>query len=1070
MSNENSWSKASIGRSFADVLKGKAGTLPPPAPAAPTATPPTIVPSVPGAKSAWTSPRNSPAKMSPHPSPALQAARSRSPISVSPVTVSVNSLGASTTSSTNTVPSESVTIATNTDLPRTPVKAATAVTASSTNTWTSPFFRPKNESVSSETQTPGETVTTPPITRSTSTTSTQTRERLVSRTSEAGTSMDKNSPLGPKKHLNGLFESEAWRMVSTTATSPMQSVKKSVKNSGTTMASSLSPLVCHPTTDMLYGPPRVHTSFPASPSAANGGSSGGKKQKSTARAGTSPSHKNVDTAGADKTHTFRPTKSPFVPSFMRAHMPDSSNSALGGLNALLGAAGKTYDMKDSEEVVSGSFLTRLSREVVDFEKYTNQMTDMFEEHINKCINKTKHVIFTTLKQFFKLNPEGRKRPDIEVHGSFATKLWLPSSDIDMVVQGVSGRLDEGKSAMDLLHEATRMLQIIAGGLEKEPWVGNVMMITTSNMPVIKFYAVIKKGEIQYKFPFDVSIDPGATPSHVGFTHAHTGLPAKKMITHFLSVMPEFRAIMLVLKQLLRERGLNDTYRGGLSSYGLALIVTRYLQPFYPNLMKGVDPDEWWVQAFTSSGSQSAVAKKKMATKNKHKGKPPAVTAQKNAAWPPGKPDTSPVIDTTPPIAPAIVSPMSLTPRPNLGDDSSTAETSRDAPLSAAPVAARSWASLVAGNGPKAETVVASSTVSVNKLTTSPVQSSSASVPSSSPMQVGLDAPPGEVVEVKVLDESSNDCHSNTTASPQEPEHTDVNGPLNGTEHQADKRYESMGETLLDFLHYFGTTFDFEKNGISIRDGGMYFQLNETRGSLWIDDPITPGNNVASSTFNAPSVLSAFRDAFFAIIRHETSDHYPTLLSRVIRSQPWLPHFCDYAVSDDNRYVWDSRKRASPQEYELAAKEIREEIKKLSLERQRALEQKRMVQSKATGRGGRGKPANKVHGVEKKGGQIAGDRRSGNVDPKATPSLSLSSSGSMLEKQKQIRKHKSLDQAEQKAPRHGGIDGSTKNTSRSRTRNRHGRNPNLYEQRIEHSNDERPARSKETTLTLASFLQ
>ena len=176
------------------------------------------------------------------------------------------------------------------------------------------------------------------------------------------------------------------------------------------------------------------------------------------------------------------------------------------------------------------------------------------------------------------------------------------------------------------------------------------------------------------------------------------------------------------------------------------------------------------------------------------------------------------------------------------------------------------------------------------------------------------------------------------------------------------------------------------------------------------------------------------------------------------------------MSDDNRYAWDSRKRASPQEYELAAKEIREEIKKLSLERQRALEQKRVVQSKAAagGRAGRGKATNKTHGVEKKRGQSAGDRRSGNAGPKATPPLSPSSS--MLEKQKQIRKHKSLDQSEQKAPPNSGIDGSTKNTSRNRTRNRHGRNPHLYEQRNEHSNDERSARSKKPTLTLASFLQ
>ena len=113
-------------------------------------------------------------------------------------------------------------------------------------------------------------------------------------------------------------------------------------------------------------------------------------------------------------------------------------------------------------------------------------------------------------------------------------------------------------SFEMLQNATSMLQVIAAGLEKEEWVGNLMMITTSNMPVIKFYSILKKGDILYKFPFDVSIDPGTTPDVPGFTHAHTGVPAREMITHFLGVMPEFRAMMLVLKQLLRERGLNDT--------------------------------------------------------------------------------------------------------------------------------------------------------------------------------------------------------------------------------------------------------------------------------------------------------------------------------------------------------------------------------------------------------------------------------------------------------------------------------------------------------------------------------
>ena len=45
-------------------------------------------------------------------------------------------------------------------------------------------------------------------------------------------------------------------------------------------------------------------------------------------------------------------------------------------------------------------------------------------------------------------------------------------------------------------------------------------------------------------------------------------------------------------------------------------------------------------------------------------------------------------------------------------------------------------------------------------------------------------------------------------------------------------------------------------------------------------------------------------------------------------------------------MWDSRRRASPEDYELAAEEIRQEIRKLSLEKQRMSQKKKRLQRKA----------------------------------------------------------------------------------------------------------------------------
>jgi len=51
--------------------------------------------------------------------------------------------------------------------------------------------------------------------------------------------------------------------------------------------------------------------------------------------------------------------------------------------------------------------------------------------------------------------------------------------------------------------------------------------------------------------------------------------------------PPLKPLTLVLKQFLVEKGLNDPFVGGLSSYGLVLMITAILQRFFPSGMSGI---------------------------------------------------------------------------------------------------------------------------------------------------------------------------------------------------------------------------------------------------------------------------------------------------------------------------------------------------------------------------------------------------------------------------------------------------------------------------------------------------
>ena len=58
---------------------------------------------------------------------------------------------------------------------------------------------------------------------------------------------------------------------------------------------------------------------------------------------------------------------------------------------------------------------------------------------------------------------------------------------------------------------------------------------------------------------------------------HRGVEAVALTRQLAAAFPELKALFLVLKSLLSARGLDNPYTGGLTSFGLILLLTRFLQ-------------------------------------------------------------------------------------------------------------------------------------------------------------------------------------------------------------------------------------------------------------------------------------------------------------------------------------------------------------------------------------------------------------------------------------------------------------------------------------------------------------
>jgi hypothetical protein len=191
---------------------------------------------------------------------------------------------------------------------------------------------------------------------------------------------------------------------------------------------------------------------------------------------------------------------------------------------------------------------------------------MVSFHLTETEDKRKSAIARFERMVRKLWP----RAQVKMYGSHVSNLCLPSSDLDFVIclpavhkaflPSKPGVL-EGRNA---IKESCQKL--LARTLKGESWIDprSIKVIERTAVPIIK---VSTKDILAKVLQLDISFDgPG-----------HYGLEAITMVKGILDEFPKVRPLTLVLKQFLLDRGLLTAYTGGLSSYCLLLMVTRFLQ-------------------------------------------------------------------------------------------------------------------------------------------------------------------------------------------------------------------------------------------------------------------------------------------------------------------------------------------------------------------------------------------------------------------------------------------------------------------------------------------------------------
>ncbi|KAM3139276.1 hypothetical protein pb186bvf_008686 [Paramecium bursaria] len=187
---------------------------------------------------------------------------------------------------------------------------------------------------------------------------------------------------------------------------------------------------------------------------------------------------------------------------------------------------------------------RLTQDINQFLEEIENYYKKHDQNFNRLINEIAIVVERTFP--------GAK---VDVYGSYATKLCLPHSDIDLVIK---------LQNFNMVYQAD-LLRNLDIQLRECKFIEETKCITQSTTPVLR----VKCSKAYIYKRLDISIQE----------NKHNGIQCVNLIKDYIRSYPPLKPLTLILKHFLHCSDLSDTYQGGLSSYGLILMIVSYLQSY-----------------------------------------------------------------------------------------------------------------------------------------------------------------------------------------------------------------------------------------------------------------------------------------------------------------------------------------------------------------------------------------------------------------------------------------------------------------------------------------------------------
>ena len=178
----------------------------------------------------------------------------------------------------------------------------------------------------------------------------------------------------------------------------------------------------------------------------------------------------------------------------------------------------------------------------------------YQNYIQEQMSKKKYIIEQLIANIQMSINERIEDIEVKIYGSYATGLSLPWSDIDIILINRNNLLNT---------QPEKILRELCALFTGKKWINSMKFLENVPIPSIKIISSSDYGSINIDITFE--------------NEKHYGLKCVSLVESYLNEYNALRPIILALKTILKNANLNNPNLGGLSSYGLILMVVSYIQ-------------------------------------------------------------------------------------------------------------------------------------------------------------------------------------------------------------------------------------------------------------------------------------------------------------------------------------------------------------------------------------------------------------------------------------------------------------------------------------------------------------